>query len=175
MFLKFLRAINPLSWFLAYKTMQMRKERLSISDFAHKHKHLVVIVLDPKNDQMFMAYKDRQVLNQIKSADGVKHKVVKGVMKAGGQFNSKIDMFLVPIIELLKVPLTNPHMQDLVKWMDGAVFAIGKAVKGDKENEQFAEFINKEKKNMDAMEMAQSIKGRVGGKDLDIRVNGEKI
>lgn len=121
---KFLRAINPLVWYLAYKTSKKLKEKSTVSDFAHKHRHLVVIVLDPEEDTMFMAYRDQQVLNKIKSADGENYHVVKNVMKAS-RFKGIIDQFLVSIVELMKVPLNNPAMQHFVKWLDGATFAIG--------------------------------------------------
>lgn len=141
---KFLKAINPIVWFQAWKTSAKLKERLSVSEFAHKHKHLVVIVLDPETDEMFMAYHDVQVLNKIKTTDGQNHKIVKGVMKAG-QFKSKIDFFLVALVEIMKVPLTNPLMQHFIKWADGAVCAIGRRLQKEKVNEEFAQFIDKEK------------------------------
>ena len=174
-FVKILRAINPAVWYKAWKETKRRKQQLSVSDFAHKHKHLVVIVLDPADDSLYMAYKDVQVLNKIKTADGKNHKIVKGVMSAGGQFKSKIDFFLTSMLEILKVPLDNPFMQQLIQWFDGAAYNIGKKIKNDKINEEFASFVNKEKKEQfGAKEIAQGLKGRVGG-NLDIRVNGEKI
>ncbi len=172
--LKILRAINPYTWYKAWKTSRLMKERLSVSEFAHKHKHLVVIILDPEEDTMFMAYHDKQVLNKIKTADGQNHRIVKGVMKAG-QFKSKIDFFLVAILEILKVPLTNPYMQHFIKWLDGAVFSIGQALRKDKHNEEFAQFIDKEKqKKFGVKDIAEGLKGRVGP-GMDIRVGGKKV
>lgn len=171
---KILRAINPVTWYKAWRESKRLKQQLSVSDFAHKHKHLVVIVLDPADDSLYMAYKDVQVLNKIKTADGKNHKIVKGVMSAGGQFKTKIDFFLTSMLEILKVPLNNPFMQQLVHWFDGAAFVIGKKLKDDKINAEFASFVDKNKEKFGAKEIAQGLKGRVGG-DLDIRVNGEKI
>lgn len=121
---KFLRAINPFVWYLAYKTSQKLKEKSTVSDFAHKHRHLVVIVLDPEEDTMFMAYRDQQVLNKIKSADGENYHVVKNVMKAS-RFKGAIDRLIISLVDFMKVPLTTPAMQHLMKWIDGATFAIG--------------------------------------------------
>lgn len=120
---KLWRAINPFSWIIAYNTTRKHRQSRSVSDFAHKHKHLVVIVLDPEDDTMFMAYRDQQVYNKIKSADGVNHKVVKSVMKAS-KFKSHIDYLLVAFVEFFKVPLTNPAMQHFVKWLDAATYSI---------------------------------------------------
>ena len=67
-----------------------------------------------------------------------------------------------------------PILQQLVHWFDGAAFVIGKKLKDDKINAEFASFVDKNKEKFGAKEIAQGLKGRVGG-DLDIRVNGEKI
>ncbi len=144
---KFLRAINPIVWIQAYIESRKLKQRLSVSDFAHKHRNLVVIVLDPETDELYMAYRDVQVLNVIKSADGRKQNIVKGLMKAG-QFKSKIDAFLIEIIEWLKIPIKNESMQHFLKWLDGATFAIGKRLKDDKINHEFNQFISKEKEKI---------------------------
>lgn len=117
------RALNPFGWYAAYRTQKKFKERLAVDEFAHKHKNLVVIVLDPEDDTLFMAYRDQRVYNKIKTADGQNHHIVKSVMKAG-RFKSNIDFFLVAIIEILKVKLTHPAMQDLIKWVDGATYSI---------------------------------------------------
>lgn len=145
--IKFLRAINPIVWFKAYKASQVLKKRLSVSDFAHKHRNLVVIVLDPETDELYMAYRDVQVLNVIKSGDGKKQHLVKSLMKAS-QFKSKIDSFLIEIIEWLKIPIKNEAMQHFLKWLDGATFAIGKRIKDEKVNKEFSQFINKEKEKI---------------------------
>lgn len=132
---KYLNLINPLTWFFAYRTWRAKKRRLSVSEFAHKHRHLLVIVLDPETDELFMSYRDRQVLNKIKTVDGKNHHIVKRVIKAS-QFRHYVDQLITALVEALKTPLNIPEVNLFFKWIDGALFNIGLEVKEKKEEEK---------------------------------------
>lgn len=138
----FFHLINPMSWIGAYRTWRNRQRRASVSDFAFKHKHLLVIVLDPIEDTMFMAHRGRQVLSQIKYPDGKSHHIVKDVIKAS-QFKHYIDKVIEALVEALKTPLINPAVNQFVQWVDGALFNISKTVTEDKIEKEKAK-INKQ-------------------------------
>lgn len=130
-----LRFLNPLTYFFAYQAWRSKKRRLSVSEFAHKHKHLLVIVLDPVDDTLFMSYRDQQVLNKIKTVDGKNHHIVKRVIKAS-IFRHNIDKLIVALVEALKTPLHIPEVNLFFKWIDGALFKISADVAENKEKEK---------------------------------------
>lgn len=131
----FLRLINPIAYFQAYRTWRAKKRRLAVSEFAHKHKHLLIIVLDPVTDELYMSYRDHQVLNKIKTVDGKNHHIVKRVLKAS-QFRSRIDQLIVALVEALKTPLNIPEVNHFIKWIDGALFNIVSDVQEDEKKEK---------------------------------------
>lgn len=141
---KFLRAINPIVWIQSYIAYRRRKQSDKVFEFTQNHKDLVFIVLFPGDDAMYMSYHGKYAYNRIKTTDGQRQNVVRGVMKAG-QFKSKIDLFLVAILEIMKAPLTNESVQHFIKWVDGATFAIGRRLQSDKVDQEFAQFVSKEK------------------------------
>ena len=148
---KILIALNPRTWYEAYKIKKQLEKKRSASEFAHKHKNLLVIILDPEDDTMFMAYHDQQVLNSIKTIDGKNHHIVRDVMKAG-RFKSSIDFFLVAILEQMKAPLTIPAVQHFVKWLDGAVYSIGQRLSKIKDEDKM--FPMKQEEKLPEKEMA---------------------
>lgn len=97
---------------------------LTIQQFAHQHKNYLVIIADPKDDNIFVSYKDKQVSGKISSADGLHHEVVRRVL-AHSSFNSAIDRFLGGIIDVLKCPIE--WGSDFYKFIDGALFNISQA------------------------------------------------
>lgn len=127
-----LKAINPITWYQAYKTWKNDRLTKSVSEFAHRHKNLMVIVLDPAEDTMFMAYNDQQVFNKIKTVDGKNRNIVRGVLKES-QFKANIDFFLVAILEGMELTLTNPFVVDFIKWVDGATYRIAADLQTRKE------------------------------------------
>lgn len=103
-----------------------KRKQLDIQEFCHSHRNYLVIVLDPKDDTMFVSYKDKQISGKIKSADGVERRVVKKVLKFS-TFESAIDRFIGGIMDVLKLPLKEGS--DFYKFIDGALFNIAKALK----------------------------------------------
>jgi hypothetical protein len=128
----FIRAINPYMWYKAYRTWRAAKRSKTVSEFAHKHKELLVIVLDPVEDTMFLAHRDQQVLTKIKTADGRRHNIVRGVIKAS-QFKGNIDYLLAALIDGLQAPLKVPAVNQFIKWVDAAVYRVGLNLKARKE------------------------------------------
>lgn len=110
------------------KTWLAERKMLNVQEFAHRHKNYLVIVCDPKDDTIFVAYKDKEIAGRIKSADGVEYNVVKNVLKHS-TFERTIDQFLGGIIETMKIPITKQQVSDFLKFIDGAIFRITKSLK----------------------------------------------
>lgn len=106
-----------------------KRKMLDIQQFAHSHRNYLVIICDPKDDTMFMSFRNKQISAKIKSADGINHKVVKNVLKHS-TFEREIDRLLGGIIDALKTPLDIGN--HFYSFIDGALFNISKALKKNK-------------------------------------------
>lgn len=94
--------------FLEKRVNRVDYLRKQLGDFAHENHDLLVIVADPKTDQMFVAYKDRMVLGHVKSADGKKLRVVHDVVRQSAmksQFDEAIDRLMGGMVDVLKLGL----------------------------------------------------------------------
>ncbi len=129
--MRFLNLLNPWFWYKSYRYWRATRRSLTVSEFAHKHRDFLVIVLDPVENTLYMSYRDKQVLNTIKTADGKTRHIVRDVLKAS-QFHRNIDYLITAIIEGLKTPLSNPAVNNFVKWVDGAVYVIAQSLKKKK-------------------------------------------
>lgn len=115
--------------FSFFSSNHRTKLGFALRDFAHANKDLLIIVCDPKSDNMMVAYKDKIVTGVIKSVQGKKQHVVKNVLYQGG-FEKHIDGFLGSLVEILKVNLkAGGHF---FKFIDGALFNLSKALHKDK-------------------------------------------
>jgi len=112
------------------KALFFKRKMLDIQQFCHQHRRYLVIVCDPKDDTMFVSYRDKQVGGRIKSADGHNHRVVKNVLNHS-VFEREIDRLIGAIIDTVKVPLDKGS--DFFKFLDGALFNISKELKKAKE------------------------------------------
>lgn len=100
--------------------------RETVPGFAALHKDLLVIVCDPKSDNIFVGYNNFVVSAKMKSADGKKTHVVREVLKHS-QFDKSIDSFLVGIMEVMRLPLKAGSV--FYNFLDGALFNISKALR----------------------------------------------
>lgn len=96
--------------FQYFKKKNGRREYLRnmLGDFAHENKDLLVIVADPETDMIFVSYQDKMVLGQVKSLEGAKLNVVKGVLRRSalkGNFDTALDLFLAAIVDKLNLPI----------------------------------------------------------------------
>lgn len=107
-----------------------KRKILNIQQFAHNHRNYLVIVCDPKDDTMFVSYRNKQVSARIKSEDGLNHHVVKGVLKHS-IFEREIDRYIGGLVYGLKLPLQ--YGSDFYKFLDGALFNISKSLKDKKD------------------------------------------
>ncbi len=114
---------NPINYI---KIWRLKRKMLTIQDFAHMHRKYLVIVADPKDDSIFVSYRDKQITGVIKSADGFHHEIVKKVLKSS-TFNSQIDRFLGGVVEILQCSLENGN--NFYQFLDGALFNISKALR----------------------------------------------
>ena len=108
---------------------------LGVPDFAHAHKDLLVIVCDPKTDNIFVGYNDIVVSGRIKSAVGKRMHVVRDVLRYS-QFNSGVDLLIAQIAETLKLSLK--HGRLFYQFLDGALFNIARTWKHKKERREGA-------------------------------------
>lgn len=102
---------------------------MTVPEFAHAHPDLLIIVCDPKTDNIFVGHNDAIVSGKIKSLEGTKMHVVKDVLQHS-QFAKSIDPFLTGVLEVLKLPLKAGNQ--FYQFLDGALFNISKALRKDK-------------------------------------------
>lgn len=98
---------------------------LNVQRFAHHNRSLLVMVFDPQDDTMFVAFGDKQISAKIRSADGLDYNVVKGVLEHS-TFSDQIDRFLGGIIDAIKLPVTVGNLFYL--FIDGALYNISEAL-----------------------------------------------
>jgi hypothetical protein len=106
-------------------TNRKKLNELTVPEFANRHKDLLVIVCDPKTDNMFVGYGGAMVSGKIKSATGEKLHVVKDML-AHSQFKKNINPFLTGIMEIMQLPLKAGNL--FYQFLDGAIFNISKVL-----------------------------------------------
>lgn len=108
-----------------------KRQKHTIPDFLHANKDLLVFVCDPKTDNIIVAYKDAMVSGQLKSADGKRLRVVKGVL-THSIFDKHIDGFLGGVSELIKLKIMDKAGNQFFKFIDGALFNVSKRLRENK-------------------------------------------
>lgn len=104
-----------------------RRRMLAIQNFAEANRDRIVIVADPKDDMMYVAYRGRQVVGKIKSADGKRHHVVRDVLKAS-TFEREVPRFIGGILDVLRSPIEGTK-SSFWHFIDAALFHISGASK----------------------------------------------
>lgn len=95
-----------------------------VPDFAHQNKDLLVIICDPKSDNIFVAYNDALVSGRIKSIKTNKKAfIVRNVLKFS-KFKSEVDGFLGALVETLHLPVEKGN--DFLQFLDGALYNISR-------------------------------------------------
>lgn len=100
-------------------------DTIGISEFAHSHPELLIIVANPETDKLFMSYGTKHVFNQIKSPEGKELHIVRDLLKRS-TFGSNIDHFVITLVDIFQVSLKKAN--DFYQWIDGATYAISRAV-----------------------------------------------
>ncbi len=100
--------------------------RFTVKEFAHSNPNLLIIVCDPKTDQMFVTHKDKFVTGRIKSPTGKKQHVVREVLKYS-RFNVTTDMYITALMETLHLPIWRANQ--FYQFIDGAIFNIAKSLR----------------------------------------------
>ncbi len=108
-----------------------KKQMLTIQEFAHLHRKFLVIVVDPRDDMMFMAYRDKQVTGKLKSSDGVDHKIMKRLLKHS-TFEHEISRFIGAIVFSLKASIVGWNAA-FYQFLGDALLSITKSLKDEKE------------------------------------------
>ena len=106
------------------------RKTLNVQEFANKHRQFLVIVCDPRDDTMFMAYHGKQISVKIQSQDGKNHKVVKHVLKYS-TFEREIDRFIGSVLDALKSPMVGIS-NTFYAFLDGGIGSIAKALRKEK-------------------------------------------
>lgn len=109
------------------KTRESRVDylRAALGDFAHANRDLLIIVGDPKTDEMFVAYKDRMVLGRLKSLEGSGLGIVNGVVRQSAiksKFDTAVDRFTGGLVDLLKLPLTNKAANEFYSFISSVLY-----------------------------------------------------
>lgn len=110
--------------------MLSRRQRLAftVPEFAHAHKDLILIVADPKTDEIYVSYKNHHVRGAIKSVKGGKQKTLKKLLSES-QFSEGLDGLMVAILDAFKVNLRLPAANQFGQCLDGALFNISKSLR----------------------------------------------
>ena len=121
------------------------RKMLNVQEFAHKHRDFLVIVCDPRDDTMFMSYRDKQISAKIRSMDGIDHRVVKNILRHS-TFEREIDRLIGAVTDAFTVKgerckecrqLVNPaqvsSFNTFIHFLDGALFRITKVLKFSKD------------------------------------------
>lgn len=74
---------------------------MTIPEFTHRHKDLLIIIADPKTDEIYCSYGDKNVRGQIGEKGNIKVGVVRDILKKG-RFQTKIDAFMIELAGALK-------------------------------------------------------------------------
>lgn len=101
-------------------------EAIAVGEFAHQNKHLIVIVADPKDDSIFVAYNDNFVSGRIRGIEGDKVHIVRDLMASARLFDSEIDRFLMGLMEVLKVRRLSAGVNNFLQYLDGALYNISR-------------------------------------------------
>lgn len=104
-------------------------KKISISEFAHAHPDLLIIIGNPKTDQLFAAHKNKFVNSIIRDPKGKRTHVVQEVL-SHSLFKKGIDSFIVSLVESLHLPLR--HGNQFFNFVDGAFFNIAKALRDER-------------------------------------------
>ena len=118
----------------AWKEYRIRRFMVSVGAFAHANPNLLLILGDPKDNTLYISYKDKHCGGIISSEDGKDYKVVENVLKAS-KFDKQgmSDRFLVALATEMQVAFANPYFQELAKFVDGALYNITKQLKFKKD------------------------------------------
>jgi len=107
-------------------TKDKKKEAIAVGEFAHQNKHLIVIVADPKDDTIFVAYNDNFVSGRIRGMEGDKVHIVRDLMTSARLFDSEIDRFLMGLVEVLKIRRLSAGVNNFLQYLDGALYNISR-------------------------------------------------
>lgn len=115
-------------------TTRKKSDSVAVGEFAHQHKDLIIIVADPKDDTIFVAYKDRFASGRIRVPEGKDARVIRDMMKNSRLFDSEIDRFLMSLVDVLKINRLSFGVNNFLQFLDGALYNISqrhrKAAKG---------------------------------------------
>jgi len=101
---------------------------ISVKEFVHANKNLLIIIADKKTDRIFVAYNDKIVNGTIKSLEGKNSHVVRDVLRFS-RFNQNIGQFVAALVETLHIPLTEKNINEFFKFIDGALYNIARATR----------------------------------------------
>lgn len=101
-----------------------KEEAISIGEFAHQHKNLIIIVADPKDDTIFAAYNDRFASGKLKTSAGKDARIIRDMMANTALFDSNIDRFLMGLTDVLKIRRLSYGVNNFLQYLDGALYNI---------------------------------------------------
>ena len=111
------------------KKVADEKLRLEIGEFAHANKNLLIIIADPKDDTIYVTYKDKFVSGRIKTSEGGRVHLVSDVLNAS-VFHKEIDRFLMSIMETLQIRRMTAGLNNFLQFIDGALFNLSMRHRG---------------------------------------------
>lgn len=100
------------------------KQRYEVGEFAHANANLLIIVMDPKDDTIFVAHNNRFVGGKIKAPDGQHAHIVDDVLRSSSAFKKRIDGVLMAIMDTLRIRRLSYGVNNVLQFIDGALFNI---------------------------------------------------
>lgn len=106
------------------------KKDIRIGEFIHDNRNMLIIVCDPKTDKLIMAYKDKIIVNQIKSVEKTKP-IVKSVLRHS-TFETYIEKFISGLAQSLELSIKEGNQ--FYQWIDGCLYNLSKVLSKEKNN-----------------------------------------
>ncbi len=104
------------------------KKTATIAELMHANKNLLMIVADPKTDEIIVGYRDNIVGNRFIGEDGKNEHIIRDVLK-NSRFKDEIDNFLTRLMREMQTFTRNKSTNTFFLFIDGA---ISQLVKGKK-------------------------------------------
>lgn len=109
--------------FNPFKKKNNSERNLLVGEFAHAQPDMIIIVADPKDDTIFVAYNNKFVSGRIRSAEGNKIHIVNDVLKQS-TFNGGIDKFIMALVDIMKIKKLTSGVNNFLQFIDGSLYNL---------------------------------------------------
>lgn len=104
-----------------------KNKKMEIGEFAEANRNLLVIVADPKDDTLFVAYNGKFAGGRLKDKSGAKAGAIKEMLSSSTYFQSTMDSLMISLVDLLQLPKLTKGANTFFHFIDGAIFNIAES------------------------------------------------